>query len=631
MARHGWFLALVCGGLVVWANTSVSAPTAQPDLAAMARAAAKQFRPLTEADIAGAKTELVAALGRLEQRLVQDGENGKAWRAYLGLDALQKQLKVAKPDLAVLDKTYQKFNSDYSALGLVWFSEVRTAIYHFLGVSRGVGNPKLQAAYEKVVIGLATRLESFAKSPSAADAQTINETLSWLNNANQAPELVKAVASRYGQPNLLLDLSPVTVNGLFGMELDEDTSVNDVIAGARVTGTGRTVGRVKAQLVPDANQAVIDAVFTGQANTETVGRKGPAAVYTVGTTKLDGLKRIWIATDGIHSYPAVSSAETSTTITGISVRCNCGLVQSIANNQAHKQLPRAERQASQIARFRLNERMDQQAAEMIARNNDEFDTRMRIPLSERSVYPLLTFASTLAGAEIRGLSSSGLQVATAILPPPPVAGLDMNLRLHESAVNNMAATALAGMTVHDEEFQAFAKNMFGELPEGFQGNPDEEPWAITFADKRPIFLTVGDGELRVTVRGAAFHRGGSSQPGADVSALYKLVSANGEVKAVRQGGIEVTSPDGAETGGRAAGVRGDLRKRFEKIFRPEMKGDALTFTGSMARLGTFKPVHLTSKDGWIAVGMKKTADKPAAKPGAKAAEQPAKKTAAKPK
>ena len=107
MNRRGTTLILVACGILSACTTGryAFADTPEISLAAAARAAKAQLRPLTETDLLNAKNELIAALNALDARLSEDKENGKGWKSFCQVEKLQQQLQLPKgPDVALLSR-----------------------------------------------------------------------------------------------------------------------------------------------------------------------------------------------------------------------------------------------------------------------------------------------------------------------------------------------------------------------------------------------------------------------------------------------------------------------------------------------------------------------------------------------
>ena len=131
------------------------------------------------------------------------------------------------------------------------------------------------------------------------------------------------------------------------------------------------------------------------------------------------------------------------------------MVERMAWKRAGKQQSEAECIASRHAEQRLNERIDDQAAEPLEQANKQYVEKYQRPFTERKLFPAVaSLQHDRAALSLVGLQAGGGKLAAPGLPPPVVEGADMTLRLHESAINNLAFDALAGRTVYEEKVQA---------------------------------------------------------------------------------------------------------------------------------------------------------------------------------
>jgi hypothetical protein len=614
MVTRTWCRAMTMGMMVALAVSGAQAAS-PAELAAAARAAAKDFRPLSPADVQQAKVESSAAVATLAQRLGVAGDNGVAWRKYLQIDQLEAELRKPEPDLAVLERIDARFAAGYAGLELVWFSAARRAIEDYVAIARSVDDPKLQSRYEQLVQNLAQHLEAFGSNPTAEESQRINADLRWLINARQASQLVESIRQSLQVPNGLIDVSAGTIEAAIGTALNETAPVQDCILGTSIAGTGHTTGQLTSQLSPADQCALIDTLFTGRTDTTTQGHNGPAVICSDGATCLSGVKRLAVTEEGLSATAAASSANTSTTITGVSVSSRLRMVLRIATRRVYQQKPLAEQIASQHAAWRLSERMDRQGNEMVANNNQAYEERIKGPLWERSLWPQLHFSSVPEWLRIVGVEAQPNQI-TGIQPAPgPVEGADLSLRIHESALNNAAATGLSGVLFHDEEIQSYAQRLLGYVPEELKADAEKEPWAIRMASQQPVTVTFGDDQFRVTARGDEYMRGDGTYPAMNVTATYKIVRNGTDVKAVRQGPVDVLPPrfvpgSGEQLSGREVAIRNLLEKRFDKIFRAEISSKDLVLKpgGDWAKIGTLVPVFWTSKQGWMTMAWRRTGE-----------------------
>jgi hypothetical protein len=598
--------------VVIYGVSAVSAaePPGVEQLPALCLRAKAAFRPLTAADVQAAKTNLDEALVRLDRRLTADGRNGADWRKYLKWEAIQTELAREGPDQRVLNALYERYNAGQEGLGLIWFLDVRQALRRYMETIAGVDNPKLKADYENLMDSLAEHLKAHTASPTQEQAEAIGAVLRWLEDARQAPALVHAIRYHFVRANLFAELSPEVVGAGVAGPVDDIRPVRESILGTEVVGSGHTRGQTKVSLVPDTQRGVVDTVFHGVTDSQTVGYHGPVEVYALGTTWLGACKRFWVNADGVFAHPAAASAITETTITDICSVRGRRMVERLAWRRAGQQKCQSEEIAARRAEFHLNLQIDAAAAGAMHRANDALVNKVRKPLQRRSLFPQQVQVSTTEdGLHVVSLRAAAAQLAAPTSPPPLPEACDMSVRLHESMVNNMAASALAGMLLREESFQAMVVEILGELPERLQSDEEQEPWAIQFAPSQPISVRFADEQFRVTLRGQRYYRGEEVYPGMDVTAIYKIQKTAEGFKAVRQGVVQIFPPgfvpeSGKQLTPRQVAIRRLLAKRFDRIFDPEILGEGFMLPGKWSRAGKMKPTQLHSQGGWLAAAWK---------------------------
>lgn len=585
--------------------TALPAPTVE-QLPDEIRAAKSLFIPITPLSVQRAKGELTAAMDRLEAKLREAGTEGGKWREFLKLDTLRSQLAQTSPNLATLDSVYAQFASSYEGLGLVWFADVRQALLRYVVTARAVGNAKISGDYQRRLEDLAASLQSYRKDPSLDNALKISQDMAWLRMAGQAPWLVKEVRAAISSPNLFLQISDRLVSNRVGGPVDETAPVEDCILGTSIHGTGHVTGQLKAELVPSENEGIIDILFQGNIQSESVGYNGPATIYSSGNTALGARKRITVTPQEITSCPAQSNAQTSTDIHCIDTGGRA-LVERIAWSRAGKQKAEAEAVASEHAQQKFNQRMDDQAQTMIARGNEGLLQKLRRPLAERNLYPEVFRVSTTADAlRIMAMITGDANLA-APTPPPALAGAsDLAVRVHQSSINNLTATALAGRAIDEKRFNAIVAQFLG-LPERIETTPDEENWGLTFAAPQPISVTFQQNEFSVTIRGSAYMNEGRDYPGMNVTAHYRIEKGPQGLHAVRQGPLEIFPPgfqpgSGQAMGARQQALRTVLQRRFGQFFTERLMPENI-----VVGKDTPKPVtlHLTrweTENGWLVMG-----------------------------
>ncbi len=577
-------------------------------LIAACQDAKSQFRPLTKEDLKSAKDELVEALARLDTRLKSAGANGEDWRKFLLWDELKEELQKESPNQAVLNRVCERYASGNEGLGLVWFVNVRSALWRMLKVDEAIGNPRTKTSYETILDNLGNNLKTFAAKPTTENTLGISESIRWLQIRSQAPELVQEVRRQFDLPNFYGEASADFVNAAVGEPVDDNTTICDNILGTAISGTGHTVGQTTGELVLDDNLGVIDTILTATTYSSTVGSHGPVCIFSTGTTCIGARKRMWINEYGVFSFPAVSNAVTQTCINDI--QANRKIVERIAWKKACQQKSTAECIASQHAEVRVNKRVDDRAAETLDKAQENYLKKYRNPLLDHKLFPeklQLSSDKEVLQAVSMEIGSARLAAPT---PPPSAIKTDLVLRVHESLINNFALDALGGMTVNEDDFQKAFVDTFGKLPEKMKHDENQPPWIITFAIRQPISVTFSDGLFKILIRGTQFTNGNNSTDDTDIVVVYKIEKTDSGFKAVRQGDVQILPKGKLQVGGAGEGVRTLLANRLRKIFDPEIIGNGFTFSGKLEKVGKMLPIDVQSNDGWLYIAWQRTMAQP---------------------
>ncbi|MFZ5829875.1 MAG: hypothetical protein ACOY3P_07295 [Planctomycetota bacterium] len=574
-------------------------------LAQKAQEARNRFRPITDQELAAEVHGLRAAVGRLKNRIALDGENGKAWAEYLRLSELQQAIDMAAPDTARLTDIYRRFTSGHEGLGLIHFTDVRSGLRRYLQKTNARRNPAAQEEYRAMMDALAERLRSHAARPNLIDAAAIGPAVGWLVENDQAPEVVRLVQENFKHPNFEARVSAGLLSAGLGESIDDVGPVRDCILGTTIYGTAHTTGRTLVDLPANDDFGVVDLLMFGEAASRNRGYNGPATIYNNSRSQLAARKRIWITADGLRSYPSVARVNTSTNI--YSIQARSGLVERIAWRRACQQKGQAEGIASRHAEQRLNERIDSRAEEALARANESYVEKFRQPLGELGLFPdRLQFRTEPSRLTVVSLQTDAGQLAAPGLPPLNPVDADLQVRVHESMVNNSVATALGGMTLSEESLRRDISNWLGRVPERLQEDPQEELLSVYFAEERPLTVEFRDNRIAITVRGLRYEKDGETYPGMEVVAVYAIEQKSQGFTLRREGELDIHPPgfdpgSGQRLSARQVTIRTILKRRFDKLFEPEIAANGFVPEGEWAKVGRLVPTMLRAEDGWLQV------------------------------
>jgi len=601
-------------------------PGLQPeDLVALAASTKGEFRPATEQDIAAARERLATSLTRLDAYLTKGGKNGLAWKKYLRWDELtaalkQRDLKPGEtPKADVLAQVLARFRANKPGLELPEFTGVSQSLEEYRDLLQQAANPKAKAEFDAALDNLTKALTAYGNAPSQAAVEALNTATGELERRRQAPRLIDALRRAYSHPNLLVQTSQGFISAGMSRVVDETEPVRDTILGTRISGTGRTRGEVQINFIPDPLQAVIEAELVGTNSSQTVGRNGPALIYSRGTTKLTARKRLMVSDQGIRAVTATATAEASSQITGVGstkrgvVGC---LVKKVAERKIPQQKRQGERIASRHAGQRLGERFEGQTVAQLADADAKFVQKFRNPLLRRGEFPgRLRFSTTADELRVLVLQAGSGRLAAPGVAPELTGNPELAVRMHESLVNNLAQGLLAGETVGQKWIEETALDLLGKVPPGLKDDPDKEPWTMTLADQRPVTFIVADGGFKLTVRGKSYTSGDRKFDAMDFTIKYRLERDGKALKAVREGSIEIFPPGFVQGRDRLAlrhtTLRNLMRKRLEKLFEPEMAAKGpLTLPGEWKKVGPLEVTQLGAEKGWLTLSWRRDKDAP---------------------
>jgi hypothetical protein len=608
----------VCAASVGHAQDAAPGDTAA--IAPLIEAARESFSTPQDDHNQVALTSLREAVGRLDAYLEPGGENGRAWKRYLEWSQLQAAIADgSRSDAAELASRLRPFQRGFVGLELPIFTDVVDALDRLATYTRQVEEGALEAKYNERLDTIAAALAgddslSGADSDAAVLSQQAATAVDWLARHGQAGELVAAIHQCYRRENVLLRIDGQMVRAVLDREIDETNPVRDNILGTRIRGTSQTTGRISSALVPSDDEAVFDIDFTGAAESLTTGYNGPARIRSAGTTTLDAHTRVLINASGLSAERVQTDASTKTKTLSVGSKRDGvfgRFITKIARKKVAERKGESELVAAAHAADQFSERMDERFADLAARVNSFYFDKVRHPLSDRHAFPDILRLTT-SSTELLAVVLAGRRDQFAA-PTPPPAGFDdsqLEIRLHESAVNNLASSLLAGREFTNDDFRRILTDLLGDAADKFlstatEGDASDSSWGIKFAAERPLSVHFAGDVLELKIRGERFVSNDKAYAAMDITARYQLVADGDTIKAVRQGELVILPPDfepGKRLKIRQITLKQLLQRRLNKVLKPELVPEGIELTGELSGVGTLRLTHLVTQDGWLAAG-----------------------------
>ena len=572
------------------------------------------FEAVSDSRLVTAAAKLRAALGPLDSWLNRS-RSGPGWRTYLDWPALQQQAASAQnADVDTLARLYRRFDSGAEGLELARFAAARRALGSYLEAVGTAKNPKAEEVYGRRLEQLAGAVATAAAAGTPEPLEPVGPILARLEESGQAAGVVQRIRRAVARPNLLLEVDESLLARSVNRAVDETAPVNDVVLGTRVRGTGHTTGFVTLDFQPSLDRAVVELRLDATNHSRTRGGQGPVTVHTLGTTTINASKRVLIDEQGVTALPVEAHTDVDTKTTGIGVNKRFGkrIITKIASRKVAEMRPQAEAISAERARERVRSQFEAQTAEPIAQASRDYQTKFRQRLMDRGWYPELLHLNTdEQRMYVTARKSLADQVAAFSHPPAVDPNAVLSARLHQSFFNNIAEQELAGRTLTKERLEEQLEKAGRTMPDSLESEQDQPPWSITFAKRRPVELKVGDGTVRLTVRGSGYTSGDREFDAMDVWASYRIESEAGRYRLVRDGDVQIYPPDFVPGGGKKLSVqqtslRGILQKRFNKVFDEVIEIEPLELPGELAAAGPLPLEQLAArKDGWLAAGWRK--------------------------
>ncbi|HVA47280.1 MAG TPA: hypothetical protein VNH11_13005 [Pirellulales bacterium] len=334
------------------------------------------------------------------QRWLSTSEHGRAWRNYLGTDALRRELDEERPDLSVIRRSLRRLSSDASALSAQPLLELRSGLQGWLAweclpadrqlvsvadsilrrphararpAARLVSH-KTDAAHKHELrarlTALLALLPRYADRPTEELAEAIDMHLRWLDDASDARPLVAAIRQYYSHPNVWIDISEEYLEQSVIQSIDRWEHVQSVILGTPVSGRGRLRAASDLVIEPYADQARLRIVVRGTLDTETIGRAGPARISARALTSFRAEKPLLLSGAGLKVLPAVCVAETRTLASNVAAfrrGLAAGLVRRVALRRWQAVREASERDSARQAETQLKAALDRESDALIKR------------------------------------------------------------------------------------------------------------------------------------------------------------------------------------------------------------------------------------------------------------------------
>lgn len=481
-------------------------------------------------------------------------------------------------------------------------------------------------------------------------------------------EIVSKTRSYFKKPNFYLEIDEPTLDSFAGRAIDEEFVVCENIRGAQANGVGRLTGDMTVKLRENADKAEICLALSASVATRTVGESRGVRVNSDNFGRVCAEKTVFWSERGLETTPSVARGTMKTRVNGVDSERLMPLGGLVVQSKVAKEVPKTEEESAARMSARVASELDREANRRAALFNQGWSrTRSAASPEKRSVREVATsteserlYFSCLVGRESQLASpndalAAWLRVvdqrkredgATVKWNAPNfssdekprsasvskrysgavergVAGNpqgNVTLRAHQSAPNNVAFVALAGLAfnggdmgkvllerfpgVDPDVANAFLSPYQAKKKEG--ATPDaaaEEKLVYQFSQDRPFSTRFVDDKIITRLRFESFERGKRVWRGLEIRFVYRIERENGRFSFRRESidaipvGLDETAPIPA----RFQAFRSVVLNLLDDVVLDEYVVDELPIVDweTNKTIGYLKPVSMSAQDGWF--------------------------------
>lgn len=624
---------LVCVSLLA-IGLALPAMAVDQQMSQAIEAAKENFRPVTPEQVDAAREDLIQAAQRFERFLGPGSRKGEGWKRYLKWDGVQESLsKPLNPELGPLRESLDRFRAGTPGTELPIFRQTASAMEKFLDLSAIARASDQQAFVDRQLELLTEYLDSYESDPSTRNRFEIERRLDFFAGIGRGREVTTALRNEFNHPNVRAEISERFLRRVAGKPVDECNPVEDCILGTTIRGTGRTIGSVDVQTLPNSRRAELLITLSGTTYSQTRGYNDPVVIRSSGTTPFTATKRVELEDANFWNYPAKVTATTRTKT--LSVQKQGGglggrFIAKIGEKKVEEKKPQANYIAARHAEERIADNLEEELLPKLQDFRYEYLNSFKKPFADRNAEPrMVAFSSTHSSINVDMLQAGRGELGAESAPGAFPGGQDVSIRLHETGAANLASGILAGATLSQKteegkpklnvELPSFLRKAIDKSREETETEPAEDdgrefkPWSITFRRLRPISVDFKDDLVTIRIHSARIQVKDETYDGWDIIVTYSLVVENGGLKLLRDGEIDVLPTSFDPTSGRGlsnrqVGLRGNLAKELNRQadsgrgFPKEIDLGPLDLPDNLAKYGPLYARDASSTGGWLSLG-----------------------------
>jgi hypothetical protein len=564
-------------------------------------------RKISENDLNRCQKLLLDAVNDLQRRLPREFDRTTAndWSTTFQLAELKTTLGKKTPDTEILGAVQNTLLSDKEGVRWVVFDGLRTALRRYQTIAQVLEENVYESRLIRICENLAHYIDEYSEGRNPLYFVTLSEATAWLDDIAivepRAARLAEVTRAAFSGVNVRLQIGSGLATAGFAQDIEEEIDVNETILGTKVVGEGMLTGKSSAELVSSPKRAAINVLANAAIETNTDGSQKMVTLKNHTTGTLRGEKQIIFTAEGISTTPARARAHLNAQISD--VRINAGpIIKMVARSQIDSRKEDSQAEAARRAERRMSTQMNDRIDPNITELNAKYQ-KIREALIKPGLFP-----------RVWNLSSTPQQIDWAILlgnkyqpsAPVPAPALQstngLAVQVHQSALNNMLAIALAGRSIDEERFSKRMEEFFDETPEFLKRKSGETPAKVSFGPRAPVDVLFMDNKIRVVVRINDIQVMDNVGRAFTISVEYRIKAEGGKV-ILEQTEAEAfpvgfTPGGGATLSAAQTIIRSYLLRRLDALQKC-YELESWELGGEWSGKGRLVPKSVSTEGGWL--------------------------------
>lgn len=442
----------------------------------------------------------------------------------------------------------------------------------------------------------------------------VGNSIEWLENALQTPELVAAIRAKYSQPNAYLHVSGDFLNRVGSRPVNETRPICEEIKGRTVKGYVQTSGTVSFDFVDDPDQVHVSIRSLNQISSNTQVEQGPLKIFVQTRGQAEARRSLAVGTLGILAENPYAAANMDNQFCGTS--SNCNLINRVAHKKFFEEKNDNDVRTASRARNELLERFGKETGQAVDDGRRSLVDARNRGWNRYAALPALYINSIDNRINLVGKRISQWNLGSPQFPKASTSHQDIELRVHDSLPSNYIEPLFRGKTYTNDELAELLKEIFQTednplVAEGAES--DEDSFSITFSNIRPIQFLFADDKLSIVVSAIRFTRERRRiNAGLTISLTFKFVKEDEKLFLVREGKAELAYIEGQDVTPELVALRSLLDSKLnpadqEDVTKVELPDNLLPLDRieAIQDRPAAKDLILSQfriEDGWIYLG-----------------------------